>query len=434
MMVAGSPAAQAIRARRPSLNEPITVEAIRSASRVLPQPPTPVSVTRCPLTHEQRDTRVDSANLDGAPAQRCYGIRDEFAGSYDRRLRARLVPMSAATIHLEPIDELRVTIVTDNVVDVSLASTDVAHRVRLPTEVRLDTPLPVAEHGFSALLEVRRGDRRSQVLFDTGVSARGILYNLDALQIRALDMQAIVISHGHFDHTMGLLGLVDGSANARSPGRSPGRLFGTQDQSHPVARSATCRRRFVLTSDVTTSRHSRKVGPSMLIEGMLLVSGEVARTSGFEPGLPTQWSLRDGHWEHDPLVHDDQCAIVNLKDRGLVVVTGCGHAGVVNIVRHAQALTGVATIHAVVGGFHLNGLCSKRSSRRRSRRCVRLTHATCCQATARGSPPQRSWPRPCPKPTPKQRRHDVHALTVALIEIACSSLLFRQWSGWAVRL
>jgi 7,8-dihydropterin-6-yl-methyl-4-(beta-D-ribofuranosyl)aminobenzene 5'-phosphate synthase len=88
---------------------------------------------------------------------------------------------------------------------------------------------------------------------------------------------------------------------------------------------------------------------------MILVSGEVERTSGFEPGLPQQWALRDGHWEHDPLVRDDQCVVVNVKDKGLVVVTGCGHAGVINIVRHAQALTSIQAVHAVVGGFHLNG-------------------------------------------------------------------------------
>jgi len=60
---------------------------------------------------------------------------------------------------------------------------------------------------------------------------------------------------------------------------------------------------------------------------------------------------RHDHWEPDPLIHDDQCAIVNLKDKGLVVLTGCGHAGIVNIVRNAQRLTGVTTIHAIIGGF-----------------------------------------------------------------------------------
>ena len=57
----------------------------------------------------------------------------------------------------------------------------------------------------------------------------------------------------------------------------------------------------------------------------------------------------------DPLTHDDQSAIVRVKDKGLVVISGCGHAGIVNTVRHAQALTGEQRVYAVIGGFHLNG-------------------------------------------------------------------------------
>jgi 7,8-dihydropterin-6-yl-methyl-4-(beta-D-ribofuranosyl)aminobenzene 5'-phosphate synthase len=62
-----------------------------------------------------------------------------------------------------------------------------------------------------------------------------------------------------------------------------------------------------------------------------------------------------GDWRHDPLVIDDQALVVHLKGRGLVVLTGCGHAGVINIVRHAQRLTGIDRLHGLVGGFHLSG-------------------------------------------------------------------------------
>lgn len=98
-----------------------------------------------------------------------------------------------------------------------------------------------------------------------------------------------------------------------------------------------------------------EVGPSMLVEGMLLVSGEVARTTEFEQGFATHYSKRDGDWEHDPWVRDDQCAIAHVRDKGLVIVTGCGHAGIINIIRNAQRITGVGRIHAVIGGFHLTG-------------------------------------------------------------------------------
>jgi 7,8-dihydropterin-6-yl-methyl-4-(beta-D-ribofuranosyl)aminobenzene 5'-phosphate synthase len=72
--------------------------------------------------------------------------------------------------------------------------------------------------------------------------------------------------------------------------------------------------------------------------------------------MPPPHQAWDGHgWQHDPTVIDDQALVVNVRDRGLVVVTGCGHAGVVNIIRHAMRLTGVGRLLAVVGGFHLSG-------------------------------------------------------------------------------
>jgi 7,8-dihydropterin-6-yl-methyl-4-(beta-D-ribofuranosyl)aminobenzene 5'-phosphate synthase len=263
--------------------------------------------------------------------------------------------MSPRTIALQPVDEVRVTVVTDNVIDVLLASSDVAKRLKLPAEVRLDTQLPIAEHGFSALLDVRSGQRRAQILFDTGISPRGFLHNLDALELNALDMQAIVLSHGHFDHTMGLLGLVDRLGTRKLPLvvhpdaylERKSVLPNGDERRLPTPLRADFRRDSIEVIE--------EVGPSMLVDDMILVSGEVDRTSGFEPGLPVQWALRDGHWEHDPLVRDDQCVIVNVRDKGLVVVTGCGHAGVINILRHAQALTGIQAVHAVAGGFHLNG-------------------------------------------------------------------------------
>ena len=60
-------------------------------------------------------------------------------------------------------------------------------------------------------------------------------------------------------------------------------------------------------------------------------------------------------WEPDPLILDDQALVVNVRGKGLVIVTGCGHAGAVNIVRYAQRLTGVPRLQALLGGLHLSG-------------------------------------------------------------------------------
>ena len=87
----------------------------------------------------------------------------------------------------------------------------------------------------------------------------------------------------------------------------------------------------------------------------MLVTGEVDRTTDFETGMPFHEAHGEHGWEPDPLILDDQALIVHVRDRGLVVLTGCGHAGAVNICRHARRLTGVDRLAGLLGGFHLTG-------------------------------------------------------------------------------
>jgi 7,8-dihydropterin-6-yl-methyl-4-(beta-D-ribofuranosyl)aminobenzene 5'-phosphate synthase len=96
-------------------------------------------------------------------------------------------------------------------------------------------------------------------------------------------------------------------------------------------------------------------GPSMLIGARALVTGQIPRTTGYEKGSPNQVAWIDGNWQPDPWIHDDQAIVLHVKEKGLVVLTGCGHAGVINTLRCARELTGVDQVHAVIGGFHLTG-------------------------------------------------------------------------------
>jgi 7,8-dihydropterin-6-yl-methyl-4-(beta-D-ribofuranosyl)aminobenzene 5'-phosphate synthase len=97
-------------------------------------------------------------------------------------------------------------------------------------------------------------------------------------------------------------------------------------------------------------------GPSFLVDQCVLVSGQVERTTDYEKGFPLhQARTQNGGWEPDPWIWDDQNVIVNVRDRGLVVVSGCSHAGAVNVLRNAQRLTGEPRILAFLGGLHLTG-------------------------------------------------------------------------------
>ena len=262
--------------------------------------------------------------------------------------------MSRVTLPLQEVDQARITLVMDNTIDLLMASTDVAKRFPV-TPNSLERSQPIAEHGFSALIRVRRGNQEGRVLFDTGISRAGILHNLDALEINASDIQAIILSHGHFDHTTGLLGLVDRLGTRRLPlVLHPDAYLERKlifpngaELNVPAPKIADLRKESIQVIE--------EVGPSMLVDNMLAISGEVPRTTEFEKGFPIHYAKRNDAWEPDPFIMDDQCVVINVRGRGLVIVTGCGHSGVVNIVRHAQHLTGVETVYAVIGGFHLTG-------------------------------------------------------------------------------
>jgi 7,8-dihydropterin-6-yl-methyl-4-(beta-D-ribofuranosyl)aminobenzene 5'-phosphate synthase len=130
-------------------------------------------------------------------------------------------------IQLPAVDGARVTVIMDNSFDMLMADVAIATRVALGPNP-FERPQPIAEHGFSVLIEVWQGDKRGTVLFDTGVSRTGILRNMDVLEIQAADIQAVILSHGHADHAMGLPGLIDRLGTRSAASAAPRRIPGTQ--------------------------------------------------------------------------------------------------------------------------------------------------------------------------------------------------------------
>ena len=268
-------------------------------------------------------------------------------------------------IPLKPVDAVTITTLVENVYDIFMPDQPPARRsgpgstrARLGAAMMLNGFVPdqlVAEHGFSVPIDVQRDGHTHRVVFDLGVSPTGMVENMRRLDLDPKDLEVIVCSHGHFDHTAGLDGLSTylGRPNlpviihpdfwnrrrALFPGREPLEMPTT-------SRSALEGVGFTIVEDRQ---------PSFLLDDSVLITGEVPRVTGYEPGFPFQEAWHNDHWEPDPLVLDDQAIVFNVRDQGLVVITGCGHAGVVNTTRYAKMLTGEEKISAIIGGFHLNG-------------------------------------------------------------------------------
>jgi 7,8-dihydropterin-6-yl-methyl-4-(beta-D-ribofuranosyl)aminobenzene 5'-phosphate synthase len=280
---------------------------------------------------------------------------------------------------LQIVDDINITILVDNITDRLLPSLSLVKRPPMISNKRFNKP-PIAEHGFSALVEIsyRYKDEKfkHKFLFDTGVSKNGIIYNSNIFNINFKDIETIILSHGHFDHFSGLISVLQ-KINRPIEIVAHADAFLKRWIVFPDGRKARM--------DILNEENIREFGGIIIKNNCInylprpklklannnkdnnnrfdkknkrvLITGEIPRITNFEKGFPLQYKegRDENHLIADPFVNDDQALVMLLKNKGLVILTGCGHAGIINTINYARKATGIKKIYAIIGGFHLSG-------------------------------------------------------------------------------
>ncbi len=276
-------------------------------------------------------------------------------------------------MNLQEIESAKITILVDNITDRLLPSSSIVKRPPMISNQTISKS-PIAEHGFSALLEIsyvyENATKTNKFLFDTGVSKEGIVNNSDVLGINLKDIETIILSHGHFDHISGListLGRLKKSVEIIAhpeaflrrwlvyPNGNKARMDYLDEEE--INQAGGIIRKVDKISFLPRNANMQSKKKTNQANNRVMITGQIPRVTEFEKGFLLQYKEQDNEINlvPDPLVSDDQALIMNVKNKGLIILTGCGHAGIVNTIKFAKKVTGIKKIYCVIGGFHLSG-------------------------------------------------------------------------------
>jgi 7,8-dihydropterin-6-yl-methyl-4-(beta-D-ribofuranosyl)aminobenzene 5'-phosphate synthase len=270
---------------------------------------------------------------------------------------------------LETVDQVEILVLVDNVTD-NLSSTPVfveteiaaLGRRRRGAWVLAGDCLCCAAHGLACLVTVTKTGKRRTLLFDAGPEDRTFEQNVSRLGADLGDVEAMVLSHGHWDHGGAMLRALqivrDRNGGREVPYYAHPDMFRTRAAKLPDGSMRPMQD--VPSVEALTAYGARVINstePGFPLDGLAFVSGEIPRVTPFETGLPGQHrrTLDGKGWELDELLMDERFLAVHVAGKGLVVLSACSHAGIVNVLTHARASFPNVPLHAAMGGLHLSG-------------------------------------------------------------------------------
>lgn len=267
-------------------------------------------------------------------------------------------------LKLKEIEELEIFVLVDNISDPFTQSdqgiywNEVQYRHGIQKQRKMcGADYCRACNGLSLFLRAKAKGQTYTLLFDTGPDSDLIIENAKKLGLDLGQVDAIVLSHGHFDHYGGTLEALKAIGKKDLPVYVHPELF------YPRAFGKDGKEDLIYVTHTLTKEqiecHQGKVLESSeavpIFEGLFLISGEVPRETPYENGVQGEYKLKENTWECAPEVIDERCLIFYIKEKGLCMITGCGHTGIVNAANHALRLTQTRDLYFLMGGFHLAG-------------------------------------------------------------------------------
>jgi len=270
-------------------------------------------------------------------------------------------------LKLAQADRAEILILVDNVTD-NLSSVPAYVETEMPRLWKRGLKLwsgrcmCCAAHGLACAVTVWRGDTTHTLLFDTGPDDSVFGRNVERLGFDMGGIESIVLSHGHWDHSGAMLLALEMIQLSNGGRPVPTYMHPGMYRSRAMKAADGSMRPF---ADVPSQAQLEQAGalvvnavePQLILDDLFFVSGEIPRVTAFETGMRGQHrrTLDGQGWEPDPLVIDERFIAVSVKGKGVIVLTACSHAGVVNVMTHARDCFAGETLYGVLGGFHLSG-------------------------------------------------------------------------------
>lgn len=262
---------------------------------------------------------------------------------------------------LNEIDSLEIFVLMDNMSDpftknekgVYWNESQYRYGIRKQTQV-CGSDYCRACNGLSLFFRMKIKNKTYTLLFDTGPDEGLVVENAKKLGVDLTEVDAIVLSHGHFDHYGGTIDVLKAIGKQNLPVFVHPELFLPRAYGEKELVYVS----YNLTKEAVEEQGGKvieSVGPMSLFDDCALISGEVPRITSYEQGFPDEYKLQDHNWLCAPEVIDERCLVFRMKNKGMCIVTGCGHTGIVNATQHAMNLLKTDKIYFVMGGFHLAG-------------------------------------------------------------------------------